>query len=232
MSERLELAPEVEGALTEQDLARLREAREHAVLRCWVCQGTVAPESDETVTVSLLVDPNTTTTAIHIAHRTCSPSRADVADLPAQGLGGPGRITYVRLWQPHLGAALIWERDLHVRRRHFGGRDIQPYLEGYRAAGFGAWRVGKPLEILSDWRLCLEGSDLVLYYRGEETDRFQNCAAKPPRAWFDALRDRGSCLLAVGSELWLARPDLDRINAALHAGRAIVGLVALGVPPP
>lgn len=227
---RLELSPEVESALSEQDLARLKEARECTELRCFVCQGSVAPESEERVTVSLLFDPNTTTTAIHIAHRACAPSRTDVGDLPAQVVGGPGRITYVRFLHADLGAVLVWERDLNVRQRHAGGQEIQPYLEGYRATGFRPWYTGEALQILGDWRLRLEGPHLVLYHRGEETDRFENCAARPPPGWFDALRDRNSCLLAVGSELWLERPDLERIKAAINTGEALVALVAFEGP--
>jgi hypothetical protein len=232
MSEGLELSPEVESALSEQDLARLHEARERTELRCSVCQGSVGPESEERVTVSLLFDPNTTTMAIHIAHRACAPSRTDMGDLPAQVVEGPGRITYVRFLRADLGAVLVWERNLNVRQRHSGGQEVQPYLEGYRATGFRPWHVGEALQILGDWRLRLEGSgsDLVLYRRGEETDRFENCAAKPPPGWFDALHDRNSCLLAVGSELWLERPDVEHINAAITTGDALVALVAFEAP--
>ena len=98
--------------------------------------------------MSLLFDPNTTTTAIHIAHRACAPSRTDVGHLPAQVVEGPGRITYVRLLRADLGAVCWcgWERDLNVRQRHSGGQEIQPYLEGYRAgAPAPSRRLGEQL---------------------------------------------------------------------------------------
>ncbi len=77
--------------------------------------------------MSLLFDPNTTTTAIHIAHRACAPSRTDVGDLPAQVVEGPGRITYVRLLRADLGAVLVWERGPKRAPRDSGGQEIQPY---------------------------------------------------------------------------------------------------------
>ena len=46
-----------------------------------------------------------------------------------------------------------------------------------------------------------------------------------PRAYLDALRRTGRCLVVLGSALGLDRPDLYRIDRMLASGGAVAGVV-------
>jgi hypothetical protein len=215
MTQRIDLSPEVRGLLRPEDEARIHEVRGHTELCCFVCEGWIVPESDETATVSVVFDPNAAAAVVKFAHAGCAPSRADVTDLPAERLSDSGGITY------------IWERNLDVRLVGPEDEEIQPYLENYRAAGFAPVREGEPVGGLPDWRLALEGEDLVLYRGDEVTDRFEASTTDPPGGWFEALRETNTCFLVVGSGLGLDRADPERIAVALASGQAIVALVQL-----
>jgi hypothetical protein len=82
----------------------------------------------------------------------------------------------------------------------------------------------EPVRLLDAWSLAPEGDDLVLAHDGATAERFPDALAQPAAGWLDVARTSGHCLLLVGSGLGLGTPATGRIQAAMRAGRAVMGL--------
>ena len=221
MTERLELGRDVEAVLRSEEAAALHELHDREPMRCLACGEWIAPGDEATVTISL----DGEVAVAEFAHRWCAPARANLAELVVVALADPKGIAYVQALHPEAGAVLIWERKLDVRVRGWAEGEARPYVDAHRASGFHPMLRDQPVRALPEWRLALDGPDLVLSREGEQVDRFADGGAEPPAGWFDALRASGYCLLIVGSGLGLERPGRERIQHALRSGGAIMGLV-------
>lgn len=221
MTEHLELGPDVEAVLRSEEAAALHELHDREQVRCLACGDWIEPGDQATVTMSL----DGEMAVAEFAHRWCAPARANLAELVTVALADPKGIAYVQALHPEAGAVLIWERKLDVRVRGSADGEARPYMDAHRASGFHPMLHDEPVRALPEWRLELEGADLVLSREGEQVDRFADGGAEPPVGWFDALRTSGYCLLIVGSGLGLDRAGSERIQHALRSGGAIMGLV-------
>jgi len=220
MTERLELGPDVEAVLRNEEAAALHELHSRGRVRCLACGSWIEPWDEATVTLSL----DGKVAVAEFAHRWCAPAKANLAELVVAALADPKGIAYVQALHPDAGAVLIWERKLDVRVRDPGDGEAQPYVDAHRASGFHPMQ-DEPVRAVPEVQLELDGADLVLSRDGEEVERFAEGGARPPIGWFDALRASGYCLLIVGSGLGLERPHSEHIQRALRSGRAIMGLV-------
>jgi hypothetical protein len=221
MTERLELGTDAEAVLRSEEAAALHELHAHEQVRCLACEHWIEPGDEATVTISLIGEA----AVAELAHRWCAPAKANLAELVAVALADPKGIAYVQALHPEAGAVLIWERKLDIRVRGSASGEARPYVDAHQARGFHPMLRDEPVRALPRWRLELDGADLVLSREGELVDRFADGGAEPPAGWFDALRSSGYCLLIVGSSLGLEQPGSERIQDALHAGGAVMGLV-------
>jgi hypothetical protein len=176
----------------------------------------------EESTVSLRADGDVA--VAEFAHRWCAPPRTDLAALAVVSSADPRGIAYAEALHPSAGAVLIWERTLDLRARGAERGEIHPYLEAHRAMGFHAMLREEPVRVLDAWSLEPEGSDLVLAHDGATAERFPDAIARPAPGWLEVARTSGHCLLLVGSGLGLRTPAIDRIQAAMRSGRAVMGL--------
>jgi hypothetical protein len=222
MTERLELGTDAEAVLRSEEAAALYRLHDRENVRCLACGNWVEPTDEATVTVSL----DGEVAVAQFAHRWCAPAKANLAELVAVALADPKGIAYAQALHPEAGAVLIWERKLDIRVRGSATGEGRPYVDAHRASGFHPVLHDEPVRALPEWRLELDGADLVLSRDGDQVDRFLEGAAQPPDGWFEALRASGYCLLIVGSDLGLERPGSERIQRALRSGGAIMGLVA------
>jgi hypothetical protein len=221
MTERLDLGPDVEAVLRSEEAAALHRLHDHEHLRCLSCGNWIQPEDEATVTVAL----DGETAVAEFAHRWCAPAKANLVELVRVALADPLGIEYAQALHPEAGAVLIWERKLDIRVRGAADGESRPYVDVHRASGFHPMLHDEPVRALTEWRLEVDGDDLLLSRAGEPVDRFLDGGARAPGGWFEALRASGYCLLIVGSELGLRQPGSEQIQRALRSEGAILGLV-------
>jgi hypothetical protein len=221
MTENLELGRDVEAILHREEATALHHLHERERVRCLACVQLIEPGDKATVTVRL----DGEVAVAEMAHRRCSASGADLAELVAVALADPKGIAYVQALHPDAGAVLIWQRKLDVRVHGGSQGEAQPYVDAHRARGFHPMLSDEPVRALEGWRLQTDGADLVLSREGEHVDRFADGSVRSPAGWFDALRSSGYCLAIVGSQLGLEEPVGHRIGHALRSGGAFMGLV-------
>jgi hypothetical protein len=221
MNERLELGTDAEAVLRSEEAAALHELHDRERVRCLACENWIEPSDEATVTISLVKD----VAIAEFAHRWCASAKANLAELVTVARADPKGIAYVQALHPEAGAVLIWERKLDIRVRGSADGEARPYVDAHRASGFHPMLRDEPVRALPRWRLELDGADLVLSREGELVNRFADGGAEPPAGWLEALRASGYCLLIVGSSLGLEHPRTERIQDALRAGGAVMGLV-------
>lgn len=212
------------AVLRPEEAARLHDLRDLDSIRCAVCGRWVEPGSSETVSVSISLEGGAA--IAEFAHRECSPSRADLAELVVMAQSEPRGISYVQAMHPEAGAVLLWERKLDLRVRAAGdGNTSSLYLDADWWDGFHFALGDEPVRLLVGWRLGREADDLVLRRGDDLIERFHGGAGRPPPGWLEALDDSGFCLLIVGAGLSVDHPGAEAVQAAIRARRAMMGLV-------
>lgn len=78
---RIRVPDDVLAELDAANLNRLYDQREHTEMRCFVCGGIIAPESDVEAQVVLLRSPDEQFRVVNVSHRRCMPSGVIEADL-------------------------------------------------------------------------------------------------------------------------------------------------------
>jgi hypothetical protein len=217
MTGALAFAEDSEVLLRRQETTALSAMHEHQPLRCHSCGRWIAPPQDATVTLRA----SGRVLEAQFAHAWCAPARLERPDV---GDRDPRGIAYQEALHPQAGAVLIWERTLDLRARGAVGGDVRPYLDAHRAGGFHSMLRDEPVRALEGWWLVAEKTDLVLAHEGQVTERFAGASARAAAGWLDAVRESGYCLLLVGSALELGDPAPARIQAAMRAGHAVMGL--------
>ena len=75
MTERLELGPDVEAVLRNEEAAALHELHSRGRVRCLACGSWIEPWDEATVTLSL----DGKVAVAEFAHRWCAPAKANLA---------------------------------------------------------------------------------------------------------------------------------------------------------
>lgn len=230
MSDLLEISDQVKAYLAPENLAGIIRAREHTVLKCFVCEGSIPPESKESTTISLFADPIERVLVAQVAHSGCAPSQVEVLDMPREAIAEAesGSISYVQLVMglPDPTAAILWERDVDVTVRDGEGNTVYPYLEHYRALGFVS---GESIPMLDDWTLGLEQNDLVLRLDGNTMEEFGAALEAAPEGWFDVIEQAGHCLAMIGVGLGLDRFDPEQLGPARLEDRLVAAAIGVAV---
>jgi hypothetical protein len=222
MSQPLDIGPDVAPVLRPEESARLHAMRDNERLRCAVCDRWIDPSSEIGVSVSMALEDRTA--VAQFAHTGCAPSRADLAELVIVADADPLGISYVQAMHPDAGAVLLWERKLDVRVRGPGDGESRPYLDAQRDDGFRRALACEPVHALAGLTLAPDGPDLVLLRADLPRERFHDAAQDAPPRWMERLAASGYGLLIVGADLGLERPNVESIQRAIRADRALMGL--------
>jgi len=207
---------EVHQAITElvprDQLQAFRRELETTELVCIVCGEEEPAGSSEAVTLQLLVDPDSETSALHAAHRRCAPSAVHSQPGLAAVLDDDGSSADVRWYPMQLPGGelvVVWESSIQLVAWDSNTEPATISIATLLRDGFGLVTLASsPAEAFSDlpaapgWSASLDETDLLVI-------------RTPTRE------------TALECTLGLAVPD--ELRAAFHAARELIALTGSGL---
>ncbi|MGH9171201.1 MAG: hypothetical protein ACRD0Z_10080 [Acidimicrobiales bacterium] len=242
MSRWVDASPEVRERVPFRLLQEFIETLGDAELRCTVCGKDMAAESDDAVTVQLLVDPEDE--GVHKlvpAHRLCALSsvqyvpglRAELATLA----GDEVDVRWCPVRLPSGDFAVAWEASRRVLESDDVSMDetLDPVFSSYLATGFQLVTPADldaetlpDLPLLSDWHVSLTSAGEMRIVRADGTSALEVELDETTQQAFSGVDQRRRWLVVLtGSHLHL---DSDHREAGLYYA-ATKGYLAGGRVP-